>query len=259
MNKLNKEENKHKYFNEYSKNILNKYINKNIYYKIIKNIMKKELYILYIKQNILLNNLKYKDNYITPLSKILKIIFNKKIIFNIVCLKNYFLNSDIFTQIIANKAKERKNRITKLFRVSILKANIPTIKKRLIKREKKLLNKKKYLILSKNIIKSKFDEYNTIINDNNFNIPDNRKTGEILKHIDNKIISGIRIEAAGRLTKRFTAQRSVYKLKYKGTIKNIDSSYKGLPSKLLRNQLKSNMQYTYSSSSNRIGAFGIKG
>ena len=84
-------------------------------------------------------------------------------------------------------------------------------------------------------------------------------TNNILKFIKNKYVSGIRIEVAGRLTRRNTAARSVFKLRYKGNIKNMDSSYKGLSSVLLRGHAKSNLQYTNLKSKIRIGSFGLKG
>ena len=79
-----------------------------------------------------------------------------------------------------------------------------------------------------------------------------------MKSLKNKFTKGIRIEVAGRLTKRNTAQRSVYKLKYKGNIKNTDSSVKKLSTVLLRGHAKSNTVYTQASSRLRIGAFGLK-
>ena len=39
------------------------------------------------------------------------------------------------------------------------------------------------------------------------------------------MLVGIRVEAKGRLTKRLTASRAVYKIRYKGYLKNIYSSY----------------------------------
>nr|ATE46959.1 ribosomal protein S3 [Lepraria oxybapha] len=81
----------------------------------------------------------------------------------------------------------------------------------------------------------------------------------IWKTIKNKYVSGIRIEVAGRLTKRNTAARSLFKLRYKGNIKNMDSSYKGLSAVLLRGYKKSNLQYTKLKSHIRIGSFGLKG
>ncbi len=41
-------------------------------------------------------------------------------------------------------------------------------------------------------------------------------------------MGGIRLEAKGRLTKRHRADRSVFKVKWKGGLKNIESSYNGL-------------------------------
>jgi hypothetical protein len=81
----------------------------------------------------------------------------------------------------------------------------------------------------------------------------------ILNSIKHKFISGVRLEATGRLTRRLTAARSVFKLKYKGSLKNIDSSYKGLSSVILRGHVRSNLQYTNINSKTRNGSFGIKG
>jgi hypothetical protein len=61
------------------------------------------------------------------------------------------------------------------------------------------------------------------------------------------------------LTRRFTASRSVFKVKWIGSLKNIDSSYKGLSSVMLRGHLKPNLQYSAISSKTRNGAFGLKG
>ena len=76
-----------------------------------------------------------------------------------------------------------------------------------------------------------------------------------LKH---KAIAGVRLEAKGRLTKRFTASRSLFKLKWKGSLKNEDSSHKGLSAVMLRGYAKSNVQYSLISSITRVGAYGVK-
>jgi hypothetical protein len=72
-------------------------------------------------------------------------------------------------------------------------------------------------------------------------------------------LRGIRVEAKGRLTKRFTASRSVFKMKWKGGLKNVDSSFRGLSAIMLRGYLKSNVQYSVINSKNRNGAFAVKG
>jgi hypothetical protein len=72
-------------------------------------------------------------------------------------------------------------------------------------------------------------------------------------------LRGIRVEAKGRLTRRRTASRSVFKMKWKGGLKNVESSFRGLPTIMLRGIVKSNLQYSVINSKNRNGAFGVKG
>lgn len=98
-----------------------------------------------------------------------------------------------------------------------------------------------------------------------------KKMSEILLNsIKYKWITGARIEAKGRLTKRFTASRSLFKFRYKGSLRNVDYSGLNAPSMrsitrkapstvMVRGQMKPNLQYTFVSSKKRIGAFGIKG
>ena len=56
----------------------------------------------------------------------------------------------------------------------------------------------------------------------------------IFNSIKHKNMGGIRLEIKGRLTRRYTADRSVYKLKWKGGLKNVDSSFKDLSAVLLQ-------------------------
>ena len=77
-----------------------------------------------------------------------------------------------------------------------------------------------------------------------------------LKHMK---LRGIRVEAKGRLTRRATASRSVFKMRWKGGLKNIDSSFRGWSTIMLRGIAKSNVQYSVTSSKNPNGAYGVKG
>merc|ERR1712169_47669 len=56
----------------------------------------------------------------------------------------------------------------------------------------------------------------------------------IINNLKYKHITGFRLEAKGRLNKRFTASRSLNKISYKGNLLNLDSSYKGLSTILLK-------------------------
>jgi hypothetical protein len=49
------------------------------------------------------------------------------------------------------------------------------------------------------------------------------------------------------------------KRKWKGGLKNVDSSFRGLSTIMLRGIVKSNLQYSTISSKNRNGAYGVKG
>jgi hypothetical protein len=81
----------------------------------------------------------------------------------------------------------------------------------------------------------------------------------IINNLKYKHITGFRLEASGRLTKRHTASRSLSKIKYKGNLWNIDSSLGCLSSILLKGNLNSNLQYTKLNSKTNIGSFGLKG
>ena len=96
---------------------------------------------------------------------------------------------------------------------------------------------------------------------NEFLKKDNKQylKGVVLNDIKYKIVSGVRIEGAGRLTKRYTASRSQHKVRYKGNLVNVYSSIKGYPSSILRGNFKPNLQYTKLNSKSRIGSFGVKG
>jgi hypothetical protein len=72
-------------------------------------------------------------------------------------------------------------------------------------------------------------------------------------------MSGIRLEVKGRLTKRYRADRSIYSLKWKGGLKNVDSSFKRLSSVLFRGNSNSNVSYSLTTAKRRIGAFAVKG
>jgi hypothetical protein len=78
----------------------------------------------------------------------------------------------------------------------------------------------------------------------------------IIKYLRNKHIMGIFIRAQGRLTKRMTASRAVYKLKHKGNLVNY-SSLHNKPGVLLRGYNKSNVISNKKNSHNKNGSYGI--
>jgi hypothetical protein len=210
---------------------LSKYLE--IYYK---KLLKKSLdkYFLYCcnKQLIYINEHKFNNIYLQFLKKYLEKIYNKNVEFNLVNLKRFFFNSDILSESITLKIRKNRRKILKILNT--------------LKRKVKVHNKKNlYYQPNSNKLKINFDKkpMQTIV----------------LKDIKYKHVTGFRIEARGRLTRRYTASRSISKLRYKGNLLNVDSSYRGLSSVLLKGNLKSNLQYTKLKSKTRIGSFGVKG
>ena len=199
------------------------------YKKLIKKSLDKYLLHKYYQQLVFINKSKFNYNYLQFLIKYIEKVYNKNVEFNLVNLRRFYLNSDILSESITIKIRKNRRKLLKYLNT--------------LKRKVKVRNKK-------NIF------YQSILNKLN-----NKKYLEevVLRNIKYKHVTGFRLETRGRLTRRYTASRSVSKLRYKGNLLNIDSSYRGLSSVLLKGNQKSNLQHTKLKSKTRIGSFGIKG
>jgi hypothetical protein len=201
------------------------------------------------------------------------------------------LSSDIFTQAVALKLKNRDNKLYKVLTSSLTRVPIRNERRdsegfNKFKKEEYIVNK-----IRNTSVSTMFDNNTLSLSDNKQNLltkdslnnlllyffpsantlEDEIKkrfsviklpisiNNYVLKNLKHLKLSGVRVEAKGRLTRRFTAQRSVFKLKYKGGLKNVDSSFRNLPAVMLRGVVKSNVQYSLFSSKNRVGAYGVKG
>ena len=234
------------------------------------------------------NIVKSDPKFLIKLGNIVKNSYNKEVEFNVVELNQMYLNSDIYTQAVALKLKNRKNSLYWVLRSSLTKVDLPNVSRQSEKyynfnRDELLDNK-----IRNSYINSMLDNTSakTISREDSLNklllsfypSEDNleldfkysaKQAGTIRLPVDLEIyvlktlkhlkLAGIRVEAKGRLTKRFTASRSVFKMKYKGGLKNVDSSFKGIPAVMLRGIVKSNVQYSLFNSKNRNGAYGVKG
>jgi Mitochondrial ribosomal protein (VAR1) len=201
------------------------------YKKLIKKSLDKYLLHKYYQQLVFINKSKFNYNYLQFLKKYIEKIYNKNVEFNLVNLRRFYLNSDILSESITIKIRKNRRKLLKYLNT--------------LKRKVKVCNKK-------NIF------YQPILNKLN---KVNKKYLEevVIRNIKYKHVTGFRLETRGRLTRRYTASRSVSKLRYKGNLLNIDSSYRGLSSVLLKGNQKSNLQHTKLKSKTRIGSFGIKG
>ena len=153
-------------------------------------------------------------------------IYNKKVEIKLVELKSIHLNSDVFSSAVALKLRDRKNKAVRVLRKAIIQmVKIPDL----------------HTLIT-------FDDNIQSMNKNN-----------ILNTIKQQVVSGVRFEASGRLTRRLTAMRAVFKYRYIGSLKNIRSSFNNKASTMLRGYAKSNLQYTIINSKTRNGSFGLKG
>lgn len=241
----------------------------------IKKSLEKEMLKVFYNNLLYFNKSKFENTYLLKLNYLISQFYKKKVEFNIVNLEYIHLNSDILSESIVIKLRKRSNRLLQVLKTSLNMVKLPYINKLSVSNN---LNKIKYdKLLSLNnthnlyALLQIFDKKDQNLNDkfdqvlqNIFlsfskSIKEEDTQKNILNCIKDKSISGVRIEAAGRLTRRLIAARSVFKLKYKGSLKNIDSSYKGFSSVVLRGNVKSNIQYTNINSKTRNGSFGIKG
>jgi hypothetical protein len=217
--------------------------------------IRKELFLMRYFQSYFLNRFKFNSTFLEPLIILLTKIYNKKVTFNIIRLKTYYLDSEILTQILLAKAINRNNKILRILKSCLFRIKVPNLNPRLIMREgTKLTGIQNVLIGEDTNLENKKDILNqTLYKNKKINIEDYMST------IKNKTVSGVRLEAAGRLTKRITAARSIFKVKYVGTLKERASSYQGISSVILRGNIKSNTQFSKQHSKNKIGSFGLKG
>jgi hypothetical protein len=194
------------------------------------------------------NNFKYNLNFLLGLKNILYKIYNKKIELNIVNVKYLFLENNILASAVVRKLNNRKKIIRKVIRKALRLTKLPKLDPLLkIRVTKNLIIKKN---TDNNLYKLK---YTNILDKSKYKI-----LRIVLKGLRNKHVIGVRLEGQGRLTRRLTASRSIFKSYYIGGLKNIYSSFQGLSTVMLKGFVNSNVQNTNINSKSRNGSFGIK-
>ncbi len=223
---------------------------------------------------IILNN----NSFVLKLKKILSKILRIKVDLNIINVKSQYYNPYFITESLSLKLKNTKINVIKEMVRIMNKSNLKEYANNTYKR----LTKKNI-----NSIENKYKDLSLITITNNDNLSKILKTiyytnpfsftsiqkfyserinnnynklcSIIFNSIKYKDVNGIRLEVKGRLTKRYRADRSIYKLLWKGGLKNKDSSLKGLSTVTYRGNNRSNVMYSISNNKRRIGAFAVKG
>ena len=227
------------YFSLYIKKKKNKLL------KILSNFQKKSF------NNIIFFNFnKFKFNNVVlslrnlGLISLIQKLYDKKIVVKLVEQKSIHLNSDVFSSAVALKLRDRQNKAVRVLRKAVLNmVKIPDLHT-LITFDDSIES----MSLSMRDIESISMSKSMSMSDNN-----------IINTMNQQVVSGVRFEAAGRLTRRLTAMRAIFKYRYEGSLKNIRSSFNNKSSTILRGFIKSNSQYTIINSKTRNGTFGLKG
>lgn len=201
-----------------------------LYNKSIKALLYKNIKLLRkYKLRLSLNKYKFEEILLYKLKNFIIKYFNKKVEFNIVNLRSVVFHSDLFTKILTSKLLNRKANILATMDTILNKVVLPKVnrivEKSLEKKSLNLLgNKFKYLNLSFILNNQNLSEllnklyYNIIIDYYNNNLSlahkDYLRIYEIIfNSINYKNMGGIRLEAKGRLTKRYRADRSIFKVR----------------------------------------------
>lgn len=266
----------------------NRFIDYMLFFR-IKRFVKNLFYILRsirrYRLRLSLNRYKLEEQFLYKLSQLISKYYDKKVEFNIVNLKSIAYNGDIFTEILTSKVKKEKSSSIRRINTLLSKIVLPkvnTIIERgrleknvdldLIENRFKNLNISSIMnnnkLYKNNLNKLLYDLYYkiTFVNDNILN--DDIFTDKayylkirdiILDNIKYKNMGGARLIVKGRLTKRYRADRALYKLKWKGGLKNLDSAFKGLSTVVFRGHLDSNVEKSILTSKRRIGSFAVRG
>ncbi len=224
------------------------------FFLMIKKLLKGIYIMKWYKKNIYYSKYKFNVKSMLSVKSVLNKLYNNKIEINVISLKYLYLDGNILALTVVRKLKNRKRRVLKVIRMALKLSKKPYINK--FHMDLLNVNSLDTVLVKKNLSLSVNN--NIPLNKDLISKPTSYKSRIIFFYLKHKIISGMKLQGTGRLTKRLTASRSISKSMGKGSLKNRASSYNGLSTVVLRGYVKSNLQYININSYNRIGAYGIK-
>lgn len=204
----------------------------------VSKLYKNQVIFLKTAQSFIVNNNKFKSWFSLGIKSIISRFYKKKVSLNLWSSKYLFLNNDILNQSFKTKLKNRKNRLLKVLKKGMILSKIPNIKDHLTG----------FMAKAGEVAVEVFTTQSNITQIENSTI----------ETLPNKALNGVRLEAAGRLSRRLTASRSVYKHKISGRLKEAASWYKIVSSALSRGQDRPYLNKTGVQSNTRTGAFGLQ-
>ena len=204
-------------------------------------------------KDIMLNELDYKKKF--DLSKLISKFYNKKVVFRIIQLRYLYMNSSILVEYLAILLGNRKISVVSSLSNVLSKVKIAIFNNLSAECQnfKLNINSLQKLSLLNNISSVSVDNFkqNKLVNNSLLK-------NQILMSTFNKGITGLKIQIAGRLTRRSTAARSIFKVGQVGILKNINSSFLGNSVGVIRGHLKPNITKGFQNSITKNGAFSVK-
>lgn len=184
------------------------------------------------------------STYMANLKIVIHKIYGKFIDISFININTIHLNSDIFTEILGTKLTDRTRKTSLYIKRSLASIKIP-------KRNFEYLFEVPHDFAVRNYMMS-------------FNLFNSYRANTKASNISNvdflrfKRITGIYLEAKGRLTNRYSIGKSFFLLQIKGGLRNLNRLFNFSRVLLLRNSFEPNLQYVSLQKKRRIGAFGLK-
>ena len=168
------------------------------------------------------------------LQSLLSQTYGKPVELNFTKLQRPHYDADVLAQVVVQRLKDRKNQPRRVIRDATWKAKLPS---------STTLAKQRQETQQRNAERPQI----TLASLTHTPAP----TSSILKDLDLSTVSSVQVSAAGRLSKRITANRA------QGKIARVGATAKG-ETHWLRGARKSNVDYAVRHGKRRIGGYGVK-
>lgn len=171
------------------------------------------------------------------LRSLLSKVYSKPVELNIIKLRRPHLDSDILSSVVTQKLRDRKVAPRRVIRDAAWKAQLPT--------DRSVVELQQAKKQPGTMVSSRALEKSSAFG------PLRTQTAQILRQLKLSQVSSVRVEAAGRLSKRITANRSQRKVARRGAnAKN--AGY------MLRGFRKAHVMVSQKAGKRRIGSYGIR-
>ncbi|KAK4550818.1 hypothetical protein LTR36_000398 [Oleoguttula mirabilis] len=171
------------------------------------------------------------------LQSLLSKVYSKPVELNIIRLRRPHLDADILSSVVTQKLRDRKSAPRRVIRDAAWKAQLPT--------DRSVVELQQAKKQPGTMVTSRALERSSAFG------PLRTETSKIIQQLKLSQVSSVRVEAAGRLSKRITANRSQRKVARRGA--NAKSA-----GYMLRGFRKAHVMVSQKAGKRRIGSYGIR-